>query len=267
MRKLLLVGSVAAAGIAAAVFLSVINWSSNGPDPATALARSQAAEDEVLAQLTEGKALHQKILVYTRHGPAAEMIRQRSTEWYLPERHISELWLLAGAAGEIVSVRGWVKSESGETLQDITTVGSEVVTRDISSGAEVRTPLKGLSADAVAEGAATRTRELLQATRAGEAVIAGNGQVAGRTTLRIDQETALSDPIVGEGFSLPYMDDLKPVKLVKRTELDEQSFQVLRYSLITTGSLGDEQLVEEWQRVEFEVVSPSTVPGDGLELR
>ncbi|HET9476117.1 MAG TPA: hypothetical protein VFP63_01375 [Dehalococcoidia bacterium] len=252
-------GGLVSVAIVVSVALQI--WPSDGLTTTDALARSQVAEDEVLAQLTEGKVLHQKVLSYTRQGDAAATVRTRSTEWYLPERYISELWLEAGPNGQIAHVRGQVKGASGEVLQDITTVGAEVVTRDLESGAEARTPLEGLLV-AEAVGRAAALKATMQAeVAAGKAAIASEGLLDGRRTMKIDQQLEVPRPIEGEGYALPYVEDIPGIReLRRRTDVDAQTFMPLRWSIIAVDTQDVEYVIEEFHRVAFEVIERSQVP-------
>jgi hypothetical protein len=260
MRRHLFLVPLVIAATASVLALALRPWPSDDLDAARVVASSQTAEEEVLAQLTEGKALHQKVVVYTRHGAAATVIRERATEWYLPERHVSELWLEAGPKGKIVRVSGWVKSDSGDLLQEITTAGTEVITRDVASGKEWRSSLAGLSAPAAASRIAELRAALLEGMDTGKAVVSGHGRIGERNTVILDEETEPPDPIQGEGYSLPYIEDIRPVMLVQRTEVDEETFRFLRWSAIAVDSQAVEYVVEQSDRVVFEIVDSSEVP-------
>ena len=261
MKKvMLLLTFVVAAGVAAVV-LGVRNWPSEGLDAETVLAQAQAQEDGVLAQLTEGKALHQVDVVYRRYGPAAGLIREMTTEWYLPERYAHELWLEIGSAGVVTQARGWVRDEHGVLLQDISTVGAEVVTKDVASGAETRLPLS-LSVEDIKANLQGARRSL------DEAVLRGDAAITERSPrLVLEQQLPPPTPAptaapgsLSRGYSIPYLEDISTSGWISRTEVDPNTFAVSRSSIVVVDTAGQEHVVEEWQTMVFEIVDGGQVP-------
>jgi len=265
MKKVLLLLTLLLAAAVAAVVLGVRNWPSDGLDAETVLAQAKAeeraGEEEVLAQLTEGKALHQVHARYDRHGPAAEVIREIATEWYLPERIVNETWEEVGPGGMLTRVRGWAKDENGVVLQDIYTVGGEVVTKDVASGAEERRPLRWSVEDLKA--AIQRDRQFLD-----EAMLRGDAVISSRNAevIVIDQELApLPQPAAysdsrGGGYSIPYTHDIQASRWMKRTEVDAKTSRFLRSSTVLVDASGQERVVQEWQPIVFEVVDANQIP-------
>ena len=269
-RTVVLLALLAAAAV---VVLALRAWPSDDLTAPEVLARSQAAEEEVLAQLTEGKVLHLRDEVYRRHGPAASLIRAMSSEWYLPERYVHELWLEVGPGGKFSHVRGSVRGETGEVLQDITTVGTEVITRDIASGAEFRTPLQ-VSIEDIATAMRMSIELRREQLESGTAVVTGEGKIDGRPTL-IVEETMPAPPKMADvadgqaqGYSIiiPYTQDIDAVRWLRRTEVDSESFLALRWSVVVVGSAGREIVLEEKYRAAFTVVEPSAMPRAPKEL-
>jgi hypothetical protein len=158
--------------IAAAVFLGVHSWPSDTLDAATVLAKSRDAEAKLLAEATEGKAIHLVDMIYRRHGPAAARIRAMSDEWYLPESYRGEVWVEVGAGGKISKVYGAVTDEGGGTLQEIWTVGDQIVTRDVAGGVERRSPLD-LSVKDIADSVELGVRRTEEQIARGAATIVG----------------------------------------------------------------------------------------------
>ena len=262
MRKFVFLAPLVVAGLAAAVIFGVRNWPSDGLNPTTVLARSQAAEEEVLAQLTEGKVLYLRDEAYARQGPAASAVREICSEWCLPERYVHELWLEVGRGGKITRVRGWVKSETGQLLQDITTVGSEVITQEVASAAEFRTPLR-LSVEDIASSMRMSADFRAQQLSTGAATISGRSLIGERATIILDESIPLppASDNVGDGYSIPYVQDIKPVSLLRRIEVDSASFLPMRWSVIAVDRQGKEHVIETKTREAFEVVDRSEVPG------
>jgi hypothetical protein len=257
----LLLLTLGLAVIAAAVVLGVRNWPSDGMDAETVLAQAQAQEDGVLAQLTEGKALHQVDARYDRHGPAAEIIKEIATEWYLPERIVNETWEEIGPGGMITRVRGWAKDESGVVLQDIYTVGAEVVTKDVASGAEERRPLRWSVEDLKA--AIQRDRQFLdEAMLRGDAVISSRNAeviVIDRELPPLPQPPAYSDSR-GHGYSIPVTYDIQASRWISRIEVDAKTSRFLRTSTVLVDASGQETVAQEWQPIVFEVVDAKQIP-------
>lgn len=261
-------------GVAAVVVLALRAWPSDDLTAPEVLARSQAAEEEVLAQLTEGKVLHLRDEVYRRHGPAASLIRAMSSEWYLPERYVHEFWLEVGPGGKFSHVRGSVRSETGDLLRDITTVGTEVLTRDVASGAEERHGPLRVSVEDIASRMHASIELRREQLESGTAVVTGEGKIDGRPTL-IVEETMPAPPKMADvadgqaqGYSIiiPYTQDIDAVRWLRRTEVDSESFLALRWSVVVVGSAGREIVLEEKYRAAFTVVDQSAMPRALKEL-
>jgi len=261
MRRVLLLLALVLLVAAVAVTVGVRTWPSGGLDAGTVLARAEGQEDAVFAQLTEGKALHEVDTRYRRQGPAADQIRQMTTEWYLPERTVGEMWFEVGPGGAVTRVRGWVKDENDAVLQDISTVEGEVVTKDVASGAEMRRPLTSVEK---IRASVQRSREFLdQALLRGKAVVSSqNAQ-----TITVDQGLALPEPeptlapnSFSQGYSIPYTKDIEAVRRLSRTEVDAKTSRFLRWCVILVDAAGQERVVEEWQSIAFQVVDASEVP-------
>jgi len=256
-------------GLAAAVSFAVRSWPSDTLDVATVIARSQEAEAIMLAEATEGKAIHLVDTVYRRHGPAAARIRAMSDDWYLPESYQGEVWIEIGGGGKISRVYGSVADEEGTIYQEIRSAGDEVVTRDVATGAEHRTPLdmsvKDM-ADSVRRGAQAMEERLAE----GSATIVGYGDIAGRKTiiLELSQRPEIPPAQPGSegqeystGYSIPYTLDLNGVERVERTEVDSETFSFpSRWSVVVIDADGREHLVEERTMVTFEIVDAGEVP-------
>jgi len=255
-RTVVLLALLAAA---AGVLLALRIWPSGELTASEVVARSQAAEEEVLAQLTKGKVLYMRDEVYRRHGPAASLIRQMSSEWYLPERYVHELWLEVGPGGKFSHVRGSVRGETGEVLQDITTVGAEVITRDIASGAEFRTPLQ-VSIEDIATAMRMSIELRREQVQSGTAVVTDGDRIDGRGTLVVEEAipgpAKIADVREGDtsGYSIPYVEDIEPVRWLRRTEVDSESFLPLRWSLVVVDAANQETVVEQKQRTVFDVL-------------
>lgn len=261
MKKVVLLLTLIIAVAVVAVVLGVRNWPSDGLDAETVLAQAKAQEDGVLAQLHEGKALHQVDAVYRRYGPAAELIKQMTTEWYLPERYVHEVWFEVGEEGKITQVWGSVKDENGKQLQEIRTVGRQVVTKDVASGAETRLALS-LSTNDIKENLQKARESLDGAVLRGDAIITRRAPV-----LTIEQE--LSVPKSGssstadslsQGYSIPFVEDIEASRWISRMEVDPATFAISSSSSILLDTAGEEHVVEQWQRMAFEIVDAEQVP-------
>jgi len=255
-------------GLAAAVSFAVRSWPSDTLDAATVLARSRDAEARILTEATEGKVFHLVDSVYRRHGPAAARIRAMSEDWYLPESYRQELWVEVGRGGKISRVCGSVADEEGTVYQEIRAMGDEVVTRDVATGAEERWPLQ-LSVEDVARAAKMSVQTIEEEIASGSATIVGHGSVDGSRTIILEvsrrpEIRAAQPESEGEGYSigysLPYTADLDAVERVKRTEIDSGTFLPFRWSVVVIDAAGKEHLVEEKQRVAFEIVERAEVP-------
>jgi len=262
-RTVILLALLAAA---AGALLALRIWPSGELTASEVVARSQAAEEEVLAQLTKGKVLYMRDEVYRRHGPAASLIRQMSSEWYLPERYVHELWLEVGPGGKFSHARGSLRAETGEVLQDITTVGTEVITRDVASGAQEASPLE-LSVEDLASRMGMSIELRKEQVESGTAVVTGGGRIDGRATLVVE-ETMPSPPKMADvadghaqGYSIPYTQDIDAVRWLRRTEVDRESLLALRWSVVAVDAAGTEIIVEEKYRAAFAVVDQSEMPG------
>jgi hypothetical protein len=260
MKKVVLLLTLMVAAAVVAVVLGVRNWSSGGLDAETVLAQAQAQEDGVLVQLTEGKALHQVNVIYRRHGPAAELIRDMATEWYLPEQVVQEVWFEVGSGGAVTQLRGWIKDENGVLLQDISTVGGEVVTKDEASGAEMRLPLRGSVEEIKAN--IQKGRQLRD-----EAILHGQAVISSQSarSIVIDRELtpeeipAVASASDSRGYSIPYTQDIQASRWISRTEVDTKTSRSLRWSIVLVDRAGQEWVVEDWQTV-LEVVDAGEVP-------
>lgn len=261
---------LAVLGVAAAVTFAVRSWPSGTLDAATVLAKSQEAEARILAEATEGKVFHLVDTVYRRHGPAAARIRAMSEDWYLPESYRQELWVEVGRGGKISRARGFVRDDEGSILQEIRTAGDEVVTRDVATGTEERWPLQ-LSVEDVAHAAKMSVQTIEEEIASGSANIVSHGSVDGSRTIILEvsrqpEIRAAQPESEGEGYSigysLPYTADLDAVERVKRTEIDSGTFLPFRWSVVVIDAAGNEYLVEEKERVAFEILERAEVsPG------
>ena len=260
---LLLVGVVGAAAFA------VRSWPTDTLDAATVLARSRDAEAKILAEATEGKAIHLVDTIYRRHGPAAAQIRAMIDEWYLPESYEGEVWVQIGSGGKISEVYGAVTDEEGTIYQQIRTVGDEVVTQDLAGGVEHRTPL-GLSVEDIARSVGMGVRRTEEQIDSGAATIVGQGEITGRETVILEMSRRSEVPAPqaesgGQGFSfgysIPYTADLNAVERVKRLEVDRETFfYPSRWSVLVVDAAGREHLVEERTTVTFEILDRTDVP-------
>jgi len=220
-------------GLAAAVSFAVRSWPSGTLDAATVLAKSQEAEARILAEATEGKVFHLVDTVY-----------------------------------KISRARGFVRDDEGSILQEIRTAGDEVVTRDVATGTEERWPLQ-LSVGDVAHAAKMSVQTIEEEIASGSANIVSHGSVDGSRTIILEvsrqpEIRAAQPESEGEGYSigysLPYTADLDAVERVKRTEIDSGTFLPFRWSVVVIDAAGKEHLVEEKQRVAFEIVERAEVP-------
>ncbi len=254
----MLVPLLAVAGAVAIVVLASLP--SGGPDSGVILLRAQISEEELLSQWTEGKALHMQDREYRRHGPAAEIIRARS-DWYKPESVVHDLWIEVGAEGEFVRISGWVKDEDGVLFQKIVTEGDEVVTYSVATGAETRFPLAGSVQDF-----ATLFREAEGHWRgeieSGSVRVVGEEMIDGRTAIIVEKTSLLpSNKPANGGYSNPYAADLFPlISAVHRTTIDKDSFMDFRWSFVVVDVAGEEHMIEDKERVIFEIVDASQVP-------
>lgn len=265
-RALVVLLPVLAIAGAVLAFL-LVDRSSGTPDAAAVLARAQAAEEEALSQLTEGKVLHVQDRIYKRHGPAAETIKDRSSEWYLPETRVTDTWAEVGTGGEIVRIWGLVKDErTGSLLQRTVTTGSEIVIQDVATGEEKQIPFAVSVQDLL-----TRLNEAIEAraeqSQSGSEV-SGEEMIGNRTVIVLDGPASpylsavaeQKSTFAGGGYSLPYVVDLEPVSIFRRVTVDKESFVPLRWSFVVVDAAGNEYIIKERQRLVFEAIDVSQVP-------
>jgi hypothetical protein len=249
--------------IGVAVAFAVRDWPSGTLDAATVLAKSQAAEAEILAKATEGTVLHYGTEEYLRQGPAAPLVQElRKNDFYVPESVRTEGWSEVGPSGRIARVYGRMTDENGRLVQEVTTEGNEAVTRAAASGAEERWPLDWSVEDMTAD-VAGHARQLEQEMGADAVRIVGYGDRDGNKTVILElnrvEEPEPPEPDV-RGYTLPYTLDLDSVERVMREEVDAGTFFPYRWWMVAVDSAGQEHLVWDIQTVVYEVLEPGAVP-------
>lgn len=146
-------------------------------------------------------------------------------------------------------------------LQDIYTVGAEVVTKDVASGAEERRPLRWSVEDLKA--AVQRDRLFLdEAMLRGDAVISSRNSeviVIDRELAPLPQPAAYSDSR-GGGYTIPYTHDIQASRWISRAELDAKTSRFLRASIVLVDASGQQSVVQQWQPIVFEVVDAKQIP-------
>jgi len=249
--------------IAAAVFLGLRSWPSDTLDAATVLAKSDEAEAGILTKATKGTVLHYETKEYLRQGPAASLVQElRKNDFYVPESFRTEGWSQVGTAGRIARVYGRMTDGDGRLVQEVTTEGSEIVSRAAVSGAEERSQLDW-SVEDVAANVTAHVRELEAEMDSDAASIVGNGDRDGKKTVILElqrvEEPAPPGPDV-KGYTLPYTLDLDSVERVTREEVDAATFLPYHWWVVAVDSAGEEHLIWDIQTVVYEVLEADAVP-------
>jgi hypothetical protein len=221
--------------------------------PETMAQRIQASLDELERDLTTGRVLHIKMIEFKRHGPVAS--EMEANAWVPPETTMGDVWLgPVDSDGIFTDCKGILTDLSGNTVQEVSSVGDEVVYRDVRFGEERRVPYMRMSAAAYLQAMADIAQRLLES---GWSWV-GNGTLDGKETVVIEKLSpwlGVSPEQFGPGdFVNPYTLDLDPRQVLHRVELVLDNPLLHSEQTWAIDQQGNRTLINEERFIAVEVV-------------
>lgn len=236
------------------------------PSPATSTPARPS-----LPPVPEGAAVHTVIEYFERLGPALPQVRAASG-YAVEERTVRESWVQAGPGGVQARSRVVIRSPGGSVLSrheydgQVASVrlpdGSIAQAERPDGQRPVQAPIGALSLPQPAAAAALQFAELSRRAAARLSQVQGTGGEALPTIT--ETYPYLAEPIGGEGYSLPYVEDLKPRQLEYIWTFTPAKDRLLVVQTFAIDSTGRRQLVAETRTLEEEVIPAGQIPAGVL---
>lgn len=221
--------------------------------PASMAQRIQVSLDELGRELTLGTVLHIKMQEFKRHGPAAS--EMEAIPFIPPETTVGDVWLgPVDSDGIFTGYKGILTDLTGDTVQEVSTIGDEVVYRDVRSGEERRVPYAGMRPTDYLQAVANTAPILLE--RGWTWV--GNEIWDGRETVVFEKLSPWTDSsfeqVESGSIVNPYTLDLDPQEILQRIEivLDNPLLHIEQIWVI--DQLGNRILIDEERYILVEVL-------------
>ena len=253
----IVIGSATVAVIVASFAIWLTVDSPSEVDAAVLAQRAQAQSVALADQLLPGKVLHVKYEYYRRHGSAAARIE--ALPYGLPERFYTETWKEVNEIGNISAHRFITVDLAGNVYQRGSTQNGELVTEIVRANKEHRIPFTPYSAERWARNlpAFVNTLPAKGFHKVGEGI--WDGKETAIFERRFEYHRPPWEEQGGEGFRIPYAEDLDAQEYLERFELVLENPLINRSQRWVVDSQGKKTLVEEEQTLLLEVIDSPEV--------
>ncbi len=220
--------------------------------PETMAQRIQASVDGLLSKLTPGTSLHIRMEMFNRHGSAASEIA--TIPWAMPETIVVDMRVgPIDDVGIFTGRNAIVKDGVGNIVQEVSTIGEEVVYRDIRLGEERRLPWVPMSAAGYLQAVSDTAQRLLEEGWN----LVSYGTWDDRETVilqKLSTWTGITPEDGARSINIPYTLDLQPKKVLHRMEIVLDNPLLHSEQTWVIDQQGDKILVGEERWILVEVV-------------
>jgi hypothetical protein len=236
-------GAIAAIGILAlAATLAIANpWAGDGSNAAHAFQSGQwrTSLERSLDALQPGTWFTQVVGTYSRHGDAADRIRETSLS-YTPESWTAETTVTFNEDGSLASFTHRQTAADGTVLREVSREGDELVATDHAAGTSERLPIPPSMAsvdemkDALIQRDVTTVEGFLSSPRDDMVIVEETDTIVVRYRVELPSVTGGND-----GWTVPYAADLDVDRAFQEYIFDRASYRLLAshmFAVLIDGS-------------------------------
>ena len=211
---------------------------------------------DVINELQPGTTLHMLEIHYQRHGPAEDILKL--SESYQPETVRNESRITFDEDGKLKDLRAESRTEDGELLASTRLENGSLVSEPDPLEGGFDTNVSGLTPESLK----ARLRDALAQTKSAIEAHpdAPKVTIRGMTTLQIEQSrrpwTFAQGEITPGNYVSTYVHDLHPIEQVRRQYVLPDGSYSLRSEWVAIDADGRETIIESWDHLVFEVLTP-----------
>jgi hypothetical protein len=257
------IGTVAALGLLAIVAILAMArpWAGGNSNAAHAFETGEwrAILEDSLAELLPGTGFTQTVETYSRHGAAADRIRETSLS-YVPERWAAETTATFSDDGSLASFTYRQLASDGSVLRETVMDGGELVALDHVAGTSERHPIPQALAsidelrDSMVRRDAERIEEFLT-SRPEDIVITESDDL-----IIVRYQTGL--PFVtggGDGWTVPYVADLDVARAFHEDVFEKTTYRLLSSHYFAELTDGTQMTLERIVIGELKIIHAGEV--------